>query len=239
MKKNLLIGLAVIISMPIAANAFYLDASDLNPILNIGQNEIKNKQTVTIPTIDVSKVQTQAAQTVTSSALSGLAELNNKMASTDKSVQNSFIDLVSILSSQQESQRIQSKMSSILSSGNTEAAKSTAISELITGYSSYLVSNKGSLATTIMSMNAKDKSSLVKTISSLASSQVDYMNLAGEYTKAASNVAKTTQNLTEIANNLKTIQETANTLKTNAQAVQTLITQVSNVAKAGGLTLAN
>ncbi len=238
MKKNLLIVMAVAISMPLAANAFYLDASDLNPILNIGQKEVKNQQTVTMPTLDVSKLQEQAAKTVTSTASSSLTELNNKMASTDKSVQKSFVDLVSILSSPKESETMQSKITSILGNSNTDSAKSMAISQLMTGYASDLVKNKSSLASTIMSMNAKDKSSLVKTISSLAASQVDYMNLAGEYTKAASDVAKTTQNLTDIANKLKTIQETANTLKTNAQAVQGLITQVSNIAKAGGLTLA-
>ena len=237
MKKSLLI--ATIIALPMAAQAFYLDSSDLNPILNIGNGATQqNKPVVSIPTVDLNK--TITTQTVGINPLSVLNNLNNKMTTTDTNVQNSFLNLVSILSSKQESQTMQSKINSILSNqAATSYSKSSAVSQLMTAYASDLVKNKSNLASTIMSMNASDKSNLVKAISSLAQSQTDYLNLANEYTKAAATITKTSQSMAEVANNLRTIQETANTLKTNAQALQSLITQVSSIAKTGGLNLAN
>ncbi|MBQ9245270.1 hypothetical protein IJ182_03275 [bacterium] len=234
MKKTLLT--LILIGMPIAANAFYLDSSDLNPILNIGNNAAQKENSVTIPSIDLSSKKVQ--QPVATNALSTIAQLNNKMNETDASVQNSFLNIVSLLSSPKESQTMQSKLSSLLSdTTTTQASKSTALSQLMTAYASDLVKNKSTLSSKIMSMPANEKSNLTKALIGLTQGQADYLSLAGEYAKAAAGVTKTSQNISDVANNLRTIQENANTLKTNAQAVQNFITQVSSIAKAGGINI--
>lgn len=252
MKKIFFIMAASILSIPMAANAFYLDSSDLKPVLR-NNSVIQNQQAgVTMPTRDIksnmainpqtvltnTQTATTTTQIISNTALSALANLDNKIDQTDKSVHKSFVDLVSVLSSKNEAQNVQSQISSILANNSiTQASKNNAISQIMTSYASDLVKNKSHLASAVKSMSAVDKSILVKALASLAQGQTDYINLASEYTKEAAGITKASRSMAEVADNLQKIQDTVNTLKSNAQAVQSLISQVSSIAKAGGLNI--
>ena len=222
MKKNLLIVLAALtVVFPLSANAYDLSFSDINPLFNYGTNTPAANTT---------------PATIASSAMNTIAQLNNQIASTDRAAQNSFLNLVSLLSPQNEAQTMQSKLSSIMSNtATTQSVKSMAVSQLMTAYASNLASNKASVLSTIAGLSSNDKTTLVNTLAALAQNEYQYLNIAGDYTKAAGNLAKSSQNMAELANNLMAAKETANAIRTNAQAIKNVVTQVSSLAQASGL----
>ncbi len=222
MKKTLLISLAVLTaSMPLSANAYDLSFNDINPNFNYGTNTAMDNTT---------------PETIATSAMNTISQLNSQIASTDVAVQNSFLSLVDLLSTQKDAQTMKSKLSAIMSNVSTsQSAKSNAMAQLMSAYASSLVTNKTNVASKITKMTPADKAVLVNTLASLAQSQYQYLNIAGEYTKAAGNLTKSSQNIANIANNLMAAKETATTIRNNATAVKNVITQVSNIASACGV----
>lgn len=178
-----------------------------------------------------------SSQINSSNPIDIISELNNKIEATDKNMQSSFIDLVSLLSGEEESKTVQSKLFEILNSKTTQTSKSTSISDLFNSYALGLMTNKQSVLSTISNMSSTDKSALTNVISSLAKSQNQYLNIATDYAKTATTLAKNSQNIKELANNINTIKETASILKTNAQTAGNVISQISNLAKASGLSV--
>lgn len=221
MKKNLLLGIvAMAVVMPLSANAYDLSFSDINPMFNYSTNTEASNTT---------------PATIANSAMNTINQLNAQIASTDKNVQNSFLTLVSLLSPQKEAQTMQSKIATIMGNATTtQNAKSAAVAQLMSAYASAMGTNKTSMLATIAKLSAADKSTLANTLTSLAQSQYQYLNIAGDYTKAAGNLAKTS-NITNIANNLVTAKETANTIRTNALAIKNVVTQAAALANASGI----
>ena len=220
MKKNFLCIALMTVALPLTANAYDLSFSDINPLFNYNTNTEASNTT---------------PATIANSAVNTINQLNSQIASTDKSVQNSFLTLVSLLSPQKEAQTMQSKIAAIMGNATTtQNAKSAAVAQLMSAYASTMATNKTSLVSAISKLSASDKTTLANTIIALAQSQYQYLNIAGDYTKAAGNLAKTS-NLTNIANNLVAARDTANTIRNNALAVKNVVTQATSLAQACGI----
>ncbi len=222
MKRSLLLGLAVL-TVSLSANAYDLSFSDINPLFNYATNTQSSNVT---------------AEAIAVNATDTLTNLDSQLLSTDNAVKNSFLTLVSLLSSQKEAQTLKSKLSAITdNTTTTKAAKSTAVNQLMNTYASSLVTNKAAAIKNISNLSATDKSILVNTLSSLMQNEYNYLNIAGEYTKAAANAARVSQNMTNVSNNLLTAKETAMSIRNNAAAVKNVVTQAAELAKACGLTV--
>ena len=214
MKKILLLSAIITISLQLSANAF--DFSRLN---------IFSRPAAT---------QTQT----TADVLNTIAQLNNQMANTDKDVQDSFLNLVSLLSSEQESVTFQDRLEDIVDNNKlTDTEKGIAIAQMMTDYSTELKKNKADAIATVEELTEAQRQELINNVIVMVENGYEYADLAGKYTKAASTLAKTTSNIEELANNVVTLKQTATTLVNNAKAVKSVVSQISSIAKASGLTL--
>ena len=222
MKKVLLFSAILTISLQLSASAF--DLSKLN---------IFSNNTTSVRSAKTSTAQTQT----TADILNSIAQLNNQMTNTDKEVQNSFLNLVSLLSSQQQSETFQDKLENIVDNNNlTDSEKSLAIAQMMTDYSTELKKNKADTIATIEELTEEEKQKLINNIIIMVENGYEYTDLAGKYTKAATTLAKTTSNFEELASNVITLKQTATTLVNNARAVKNVVSQISSIAKASGLT---
>ena len=216
MKKILLLSAIITISLQLSANAF--DFSRLNIFSN------------TRP----AATQTQT----TAEVLNTIAQLNNQMANTDKDVQDSFLNLVSLLSTQQESATFQDRLEDIVDNNKlTDTEKGLAIAQMMTDYSTELKKNKADAVATVEELTEAQRQELINNVIVMVENSYEYADLAGKYTKAASTLAKTTSNIEELASNVVTLKQTATTLVNNAKAVKSVVSQISSIAKASGLTL--
>ncbi len=223
MKKNLLL-ITVISAMPLLqAKAYDLSFSDINPNINYNTN---------------SEITNLSPEAITSNALNKISQLNNQITSIDNSVQNSFLTLVSLLTSEKESQTMKSQITQIINNTTlSQTAKSSSVSQLINSYASTLVTDKQNVINKISKMTPSEKATLINTIKTLAQNEYSYLNVAGEYIKTAGSLTKLSQNSANLVSNLTAIKDSANTIRNNANAIKNVLTQVSSIAKSSGVTV--
>jgi hypothetical protein len=175
------------------------------------------------------------ATKATEEVISRINQLNAQMVQTDNSLQNSFLNLVTLLSSNQESNNIAAQLSAIKTDFATkEAEKSAAISELIYSYAQAFASNKANAISTIKSLTDSEKAALVDNVKKMAQNAYSYLGLASDYTKAAVSLAKNDSNITDLANRIAAVKEDASILVNNAKTIKDALAQISSLAKKGG-----
>ena len=165
-------------------------------------------------------------QTAQVQATKTLDDIQNQMTTIDTSMQNAFLDIVSELSNRKETKAVKSQVKS-----------ATDITSVISAYTNTLASNKDSMVATINKMSEKEKTNLVNNIASLSQFAQQYLLLATDGVKTASNSLKATQKLSEFATTVNNINSIAGQLKNRATTVYNLVNQARVIAQAAGLTV--
>lgn len=202
--KKILIGLFTIIVMTqLQANAF-----DWNTLFKFWDT--------------ATEAQTTEVQTVKT-----FADINNQMATIDKSVQDAFINIVSDLSTWREERSIKSELK----------AKNANLTDIISNYTTMLANNKEAYTKEAKKLSAKEKTALVNNLAILSEDAQKYLLLATDGVKTAANTLKTTQKLSEAATTISNINKTANELKTRATTVVNMANQIKTIATAAGISV--
>lgn len=215
MKKSLLILCAVFVC--IQSSSFALSLKNItNAAVNTAVNAAASSKTV------------QAGAKNNASIASQLSSLDSELSSADKNVQNSFLSLVQMLSTDKEADLIESKVSSIMQDASkTETEKSSLMSQIISGYASSLAADKKNAAQTVSNMKSAEKAALSNAVSSLSESGAKYASLAKNYaslTAAASSAS-------ELAENIDAVKKGLTAVKSSASAVTSLVSAVSQILK--------
>ena len=167
------------------------------------------------------------AQTAEVQTTKTLADIQNQMTTIDKSVQDAFVDIVSELSSWKETRDIKSE----LKKNNTNFMNT------ISNYTTKIANDRDNFIKKINKLSAKEKTALINDIAVLSESTQQYLLLATDGVKTATNTLKTTQKLSEFATTVSNINNTANQLKNRAATVINLANQAKTIAQAAGLTV--
>lgn len=168
--------------------------------------------------------ETQAAQVQTTKSLE---DIEKQMSNIDKSVQDAFINIVSELSTRKETKNIKSQLSS--SSAN--------LVNVINNYANTLANNKATYENTIKKLSAKEKTTLVNNLAVLSEDAQQYMLLATEGVRTATNTLKASQKLSDFATSISNINKIATDLKGRASTVVNVANQLKNIATAAGVSV--
>lgn len=164
--------------------------------------------------------ETQQAQAVTS-----LEDIQKQMTAIDSSVQTAFLNIVSELSTRKETKAVKSDL------------KAKSLADVISSYTTTLASNKDAFVKKMTKLSDKEKTALVNNLSTLSESAQQYLLLATNGAKAATNTLKTTQKLSEFATTVSNINNIAGQLKNRATTLLDLTSQATALAKSAGLTV--
>ena len=171
----------------------------------------------------VSESNTAESQPVT------LNELEKRMANIDNSVQNAFIDVVSDLSGWWQTWNIKSQL---------KKAGNDALVNTMSDYTnSYLANNRQAIVNKIKKMSAKERTSLINDLAKLKESEQNYLLLATNGVKSATNALATAQNLSEAATTITNINRMAASLKNRATTVMTFANQIKTIATVAGMSV--
>ena len=162
-------------------------------------------------------------QTAEAQTAKTLAEVENQMAVIDKSVQDAFLNIVSELSARKEEKTIKSNL------------KVQTITDVINSYTNTIANNKNNFTDTIKNMSAKEKTTLVNNVAALSESGQQYLLLATDGIKAATNALKASQKLSEFATTVNNVNNVANQLKSRATTVINLANQIKTIATSAGV----
>ena len=173
---------------------------------------------------------------VTVDSSTSLSDLNKKLSSIDSSLQTSFIDLVSLLSSTKDSLSIKTRLASIKANLKaTEAEKSAMISELLSNYVSNLKSNKQTVIANIKNMTAAEKTELANDLISMAKSGSEYLALAKDYADAASKASKAAKTAKNVAENASKLKKSAETIAANAKTIAQTTSTIAGILQSSGV----
>ena len=154
-----------------------------------------------------------------------LTDIQNQMTTIDKTVQDAFIDIVSELSTRKEAKNIKSEL-------KTNSANFT---NIISNYTTKIASNKDNFVKEVNNLSTKEKTALANNIATLAESTQQYLLLATDGVKTATNTLKATQKLSEFATTVTNINNTANQLKNRAATVINFVNQAKAIAQTAGV----
>lgn len=168
--------------------------------------------------------ESQAAQAQTTKSL---AEIETQMAAIDKSVQSTFLNIVKELSTRRETKNIKSQ----LNESNTNLTK------VIESYANTMANNQTDLTKDIKKLSNKKKTALVNNISALSEYGQQYLLLATDGVRTASNTLRTAQKLSEFATTVSNVNRIAADLKTRATAVINMTNQIKTIAAAAGVSV--
>ena len=165
------------------------------------------------------------AQTAEAQTTKTLADIQNQMTTVDKSVQDAFINIVSELSTRKEVKNVKSELKS----------NSANFTNIISNYTTKLASNRDNFVKKVNSLSNKEKTALANNIAILAESTQQYLLLATDGVKTATNTLKATQKLSEFATTVTNINNTANQLRNRAATVINFVNQAKAIAQTAGV----
>jgi hypothetical protein len=167
--------------------------------------------------------------------LKALASFQSQAQSVDNSVQNSFLSVVSQLSSPQEATILDSKISSILSnSTQNQEQKSVLINQLISNYTATLSGNKLDVAEVIGDMSNSERAELANNLAELAQNSKQYAELAKQGISTAKTMMKVSQNANDVLTTINTMRQTAANIKNRATTVANFVNRVRSISKYAG-----
>ena len=176
------------------------------------------------------------AQTTTSAeVLKALANFQSQTQSVDTSVQNSFLSVVSKLSTPQESTILNSRVASILSNTTqTQEQKNNLINQLISNYTANMNNNKADIIDIIENMSSSDRAELASNVSNLAQNSKQYAQLAKQGVSTAQTLMKASQNANDVLTTINTMRQTATNIKNRATTVANFVNRVRAFSKYAG-----
>lgn len=164
-----------------------------------------------------------AQQTAEAQTAKTLADVEKQMTTIDKSVQDAFLNIVSELSTRKEEKTIKSNL------------KVQTITDVINAYTNTLANNKNNFVNTVKKLSTKEKTTLANNIAALSEGGQQYLLLATDGIKAATNELKSSQKLSEFATAVNNVNNVANQLKSRATTVINLANQMKTIAANGGV----
>lgn len=186
----------------------------------------------------------QAAQATSTSALTAIdivntfADIENQAETIDSSVQNSFLTLVSTLSSQEEAQAINSQIASILANTSAnEIDKRNLISQIMTSYAASLKNNTSDTASIIRNLSVDDRAALTQVVTSLAQDGQSYLQLGKQGVAAATNAVKVAKKAGDFITVLNDVNRTVANIKNRAQTVIYMTNLVKTISKSAGFVM--
>lgn len=186
----------------------------------------------------------QAAQATSTSALTAIdivntfADIENQAETIDSSVQNSFLTLVSTLSSQEEAQTINSQIASILANTSAnEIDKRNLISQIMTSYAASLKNNTSDTASIIRNLSVDDRAALTQVVTSLAQDGQSYLQLGKQGVAAATNAVKVAKKAGDFITVLNDVNRTVANIKNRAQTVIYMTNLVKTISKSAGFVM--
>lgn len=165
------------------------------------------------------------AQAATPQTTKTLDDIKNQMSAIDSSVETAFLNIVSELSTRKETKEVKNQLKS--SSDN--------LAQVISNYTTTLANNKDNFVKTINKLSAKEKTTLINNLAVLSEDAQQYLLLATEGAKTATNAVKTTQKLSEFATTVSNINSIAAQLRNRATTVINLANQARALAQTAGL----
>jgi formate dehydrogenase maturation protein FdhE len=177
------------------------------------------------------------AQTTTSAdVLKALANFQSQAQSVDNSVQNSFLSVVSKISTPQEATILNSKVASILSNNTqTQEQKNVLINQLMANYTANMNNNKTDIIEILENMSTSDRAELTSSLSDLAQNSKQYTQLAKQGVSTAQTLMRASQNANDVITSINTIRQTAANIKNRAATVTSFVNRVRSISKYAGL----
>ena len=169
----------------------------------------------------------QATQAVQTQTAKTLADVQTQMSNLDASVQQVFLNIVSELSNRKEVKEVKKQVKS----------NSTALNDIISNYANTLAQNKDEVVKKISKLSSKEKTNLVNNIATLSGYAQQYVLLATDGVKTATNTIKSAQKISEVTTTLTNLNKVATDLKSRAKTVVNFTSQIKNIAQAAGLSV--
>lgn len=187
-------------------------------------------------TLSQNRANTVTQNTTTSvDVLNALANFQAQAQSIDNSVENSFLSVVSQLSSPQEATILDSKIAAILSNTTqTQEQKSVLINQLISNYTANMNNNKVDMAEIIENMSAAERTELANSVVNLAQNSKQYVTLAKQGISTAQTLMKASQNASDVITTINTMRQTAVNIKNRATTVANFVNKVRSISKYAG-----
>ena len=167
------------------------------------------------------------AQTAEAQTTKTLEEIETQMATIDKSVQEAFIGIISDLSTRKEVKSIKSDLKS----------NSANLTNIISTYTAKIANSKEDFVKKVNSLSEKEKTALANNLAVLSEGAQQYLLLATDGVKTASNALKTSQRLSDFATTVTNINNVAGQLKNRATTVINLANQMKTIAQTAGVTV--
>ena len=182
----------------------------------------------------------ETAQTnVKDEAIAALDDIQKQADAIDKTVQNNFASIITMLSAKKEANSIKSELNAIISdAGRTASEREALYNEALNAYLTSL-SNNSSTASTLKKLSSSSKIQLVKEITAIEQASQKYTELSKQALKtSASSLVKTTSsNATadDIAEVITKTNQTMALIKTKAANTLDTANQLRTIAKSAGL----
>lgn len=172
-------------------------------------------------------------------AIAALNDIQKQTNEIDKSVQDNFASIITMISAKKEAKSIKSELNSILSSAEkTDSEKESLYNQALNTYLTSL-SNNSSTTSTLKKLSSSSKIQLVKNITNLEQASKKYTELSKQALKtSASSLVKTTSsNATtdDIAEVISKTNQTIGLIKTKAANTLELANQLREIAKKAGV----
>lgn len=223
MKKFLLSVTALLMFSQVSTSAL-----DDGNILNFFENRAIQEQSNKLE-----KRTEQQTVTVTD-ALMALADLQNQAAEIDNNVQRSFLNIVSQLSSSQNSAIMQNQINTaFLNKSQDDAVEIMA--RLIQDYTKTISANKADMIQTLQNMSDAEQAKFLNSLADMSSDIKKYMELSQKSITTAQTIIKTAKKADETVQIIKKINKTTNEIRNTTKSVISLTNQLNSIVKAAGL----
>ncbi len=184
----------------------------------------------------LSKAEMKRRAAVTEETLKSLKLNDLALISADTDFQATFINLVSLLSKQEQTVAIRSQIADIMMNSKlSETKKCAALNDLMAAYAIALENNKSSAINVITNLSAAEQKNLVNTLNTMSQDADRYIEVATKYAKYGTTLAQNASDTTILANNISDIRKTAVTLSNSAKNIKVVATQVAAYARIAGL----
>ncbi|MCQ2739308.1 MAG: hypothetical protein MJ237_03680 [bacterium] len=234
MKKNLLFALCLVSFACVnSTQAIEVKKPNLTTLRNV------TNAVTTTATTNKTTTTANSAQTVAKNALkSKISTINNKVAATDKSVQNAFTSLVSTCSSKEDAAKIKAKVNSInLNKNLTAEQKREKIAELMLDYNNTLKSSKSKVSSELQSASAAKKAQLQNSVTAMKNASSQYLSIANDCKGVISDIGKTPSLMITASDDLANLKNIMSGMKDSAKALNKLAAQTVSVANSAKITL--
>ena len=173
-------------------------------------------------------------------AVKALDDIQKQADAIDKTVQNNFASIITMISAKKEANSVKSELNAILSDTTKTASEKEALyNQALNTYLTSLANNS-STTSTLKKLSSSSKIQLVKDITALEQASQKYTELSKQALKtSASNLVKTTSssNATtdDIAEVITKTNQTIALIKTKAANSLDLANQLRELAKKAGI----